>query len=70
MDASREIWLEKVYRRSHSYNSRHTDEMALCVFDREMGESAESIIEKVKADTLDVYTVFDRFVDLLDKKKL
>jgi hypothetical protein len=41
--------------------------MVLRAFDRETGESAESVIVKVKSSQLDVYETFDRFVGSLDK---
>ena len=67
MDLGRKDWLNRVYRRSHSQNSRHAVEMALRAFDREIGESAESVIAKVKGNQLDVYETFDKFVGSLDK---
>ena len=70
MDARRKVWLEKVYRRSHSINSRHAVEMALGAFDRATGEPVESTVGKVKNGQLDVYEVIDRFVDSLDKAGL
>jgi len=42
-------------------------EMALRVFDREIGEPAEAVIVKVKGAKLDVYEVFDKFVASLDR---
>jgi len=66
----RAAWLDRVYRRSHSLNSRHAAEMALKAFDRVFGEPAESIIDKVKRGELDVYDVFDRFAAGLDKASL
>lgn len=65
---ARADWLDKVFRRSHSENSRHAAEMALRVFDKHMGESAEQVISKIKAGALDVYGVFDRFISKLDAK--
>jgi len=44
--------LDRVYRPSHSANSRHAAEMALRAFDRVFGEPAEAIIEKVKRKKL------------------
>jgi len=67
MDVRRQDWLDRVYRRSRSQNSMHAVEMALRVFDREMGESAESVIFKVKSNQLDVYETLDKFVGSLDK---
>jgi len=55
LDMRRAAWLDRVYRRSHSLNSRHAAEMALKAFDRVFGEPAESIIDKVKRGELDVY---------------
>ncbi|MEM2507440.1 MAG: hypothetical protein QXF61_10410, partial [Nitrososphaeria archaeon] len=62
MDARRAAWLDRVFRRSHSVNSRHAAEMALKAFDRVFGEPVEAVIEGVKRGELDVYKVFDRFV--------
>jgi integrase len=67
LDAHRLDWLNRVYRRSKSQNSRHAVEMALRVFDREIGESAEVVIMKVKNGQLDVYEILDKFVASLDK---
>ncbi|MGD0072398.1 MAG: site-specific integrase [Candidatus Bathyarchaeia archaeon] len=67
MDPRRQDWLNRVYRRSHSQNSRHAVEMALRAFDREIGEPAERVIAKVKSNQLDVYETFDKFVGSLDK---
>lgn len=64
------VWLDRVFRRSHSVNSRHAAEMALRAFDRVFGEPVEDVIEKVKEGKLDVYKVFDRFVSELDKAGL
>lgn len=64
------VWLDRVFRRSHSVNSRHAAEMALRAFDRVFGEPVEGVIEKVKGGKLDVYKVFDRFVSELDKAGL
>lgn len=58
--------MERVYRPSHSANSRHAAEMALRAFDRVFGESAEAVIDKVKRKKLDAYSLFDRFVAELD----
>ena len=70
MDKRRRAWLDKVYRRSHSENSRHAAEMALRAFDRVFGEACEAVIEKVKRGELDVYEVFDRFAAELDRAGL
>ena len=69
IDARRQDWLNRVYRRSHSYNSMHAVEMALRSFDRENGESAETIILKIKSSQLDVYDTLDKFVASLDKSE-
>lgn len=63
-------WLDRIFRPSHSANSRHAAEMALRAFDKVFGESAEVSIEKVKRGTLDVYSLFDRFAAELDKAGL
>lgn len=66
LDARRKVWLDRVYRRSHSSNSRHAAEMALRAFDRVFGEPAEVVVDKVKRGELDAFSVFDRFVSELD----
>jgi len=70
LDARRAAWLDRVFRRSHSANSRHAAEMALKAFDRVFGEPVEAVIDRVKRGELDVYMVFDRFVAELDKAGL
>jgi len=70
LSSHREDWLGKVFRRSHSDNSRHGAEMALKAFDRALGESAEVVIDRVKREEVDVYSVFDRFVADLDERGL
>ncbi len=60
MDPRRQDWLNRVYRRSHSYNSMHAVEMALRAFDRKTGEPTEAIILKVKSSQLDVYETLDK----------
>jgi hypothetical protein len=41
--------------------------MALRAFDREVGESAETVIAKIKSSHVDVYETLDNFVGALDK---
>jgi len=70
LDGRRAAWLERVFRRSHSVNSRHAAEMALKAFDKVFGMPAEDVIEDVRRGKLDVYKVFERFVSELDKAGL
>ena len=70
MDDLRKVWLDRVYRPSHSANSRHAAEMALRAFDRVFGEPTEAIIVKAKGKKLDAYSLFDRFVAELDRDGL
>lgn len=70
LDARRKAWLDRVFRRSHSVNSRHAAEMALKAFDKVFSEPVEAVIDRVKRGELDVYKVFDRFVSELDKAGL
>jgi len=67
LDELRSSWLDRVYRRSHSNNSRHAAEMALRAFDRVFGESVEVYIDKIKRGDVDAYSALDRFVAELDK---
>lgn len=64
---ARAAWLDRVYRRSHSDHSRHAAEMALRAFDRTLGRSVEGLIDAIKNEKLEVYSVFEEFTAKLDK---
>jgi len=70
VDERREAWFDRIYRPSHSENSRHAAEMALRAFDRVLGEPVEVFINKVKLGKAEPYAVFDKFVAELDKARL
>jgi integrase len=68
--ARREIWLDMVFRRSHSSHSKHAMEMALKAFDRAFGDPIEVVINRVKSGEVDVFSLFDSFVADLDNRGL
>jgi integrase len=70
LDEHRKAWFDRIYRPSHSDNSRHVAEMALRAFDRVLGEPAEIFIGKVKQGKAEPYSVFDGFMAELDKAGL
>lgn len=70
MAKDRNAWLDKVFRRSHSDNSRKAGEMALRAFDKVFEQSVEQYVSKLERGELDPYSLLDRFSAELDKKGL
>ncbi|MEM3584617.1 MAG: hypothetical protein QW193_05005 [Nitrososphaerales archaeon] len=70
MIKERNAWLDKVFRHSHSYNSRKAGEMALKAFDRIFEQPIEDYVDKLECGEIDPYSLLDRFSAELDRKEL
>ncbi len=66
----KEVWLDKVFKRNQSYNSRKAAEMALRAFDKIFGEPIEHYVARLERGGLDAYSLLDRCSSELDRMGL